>query len=109
VSAPCLTCGTPTRNRPAYCDEHRKRGYNPRSPHWRAVRAQRLELDQHQCRLNHPGCTGHATSVHLDPDLAGDHSQASIANTISACAHCHGVEDGPRATGGTATSRRRIA
>lgn len=107
-SRPCLECGRPTTNRPARCDEHAKRGYNPMSPHWKRVRAGRLELDQYQCRLGHAGCTGKATSVHLDPDVDGDHSKASVDNTISACAHCHGVEDGPRATGGVATSEQRL-
>ena len=42
------------------------------------------------------GCTTKATTVQLDPSLKGDHRQATIDNTRSACRHCHGVIDAPR-------------
>lgn len=95
---PCLECGTPSRG--ARCPEHdRSRGYRPLDPHWRSVRAARLHIDADRCQLRHTGCTGTATSVHLDPALERDHSRATVFNTISACAHCHGVEDGRRSRG----------
>lgn len=67
------------------------------SRHWKQVRRARLAFDGYRCALRRPGCTGEATSVHLDPSLRGNHALATIDNTRSACAHCHGVVDAPRA------------
>ena len=93
---PCLDCGRPTRG--SRCPDHTiDPGY--RTEHWQNVRALRLIYDGGLCQLDHPGCTGVATTVHLDPSCAGDHRLATVDNTLSACAHCHGVEDGPRASG----------
>lgn len=64
---------------------------------WERLRAAALKRDRHRCRLNRPGCTGKATTVHLRPELAGDHRNATLADVVSACAHCHGIVDGPRA------------
>jgi 5-methylcytosine-specific restriction endonuclease McrA len=68
-----------------------------RSPYWQAVRKARLRLDSGRCVLQHHGCAGAATTVHLSPECGGDHSLATLENTRSACRHCHGVEDGGRA------------
>ena len=100
---PCLECGRPCHG--ARCPTHaRRRRYS--SAHWQHVRKQRLTLDHHTCTLAYPGCTRHATTVHLDPACDGDHALATINNTRSACARCHGLEDGPRASGYDATSAR---
>lgn len=90
---PCLECGRPSRG--TRCPEHAI-AYGYGSAHWQQIRAARLQLDGHRCTLRHHGCTELATTVHLDPSCCGDHSIATIANTTSACLHCHGVEDGPR-------------
>ena len=68
-----------------------------KSRHWRQVRAARLALDNGACqlRVDH-GCTRIATTVHLDPELRGNHRLATLDNTRSACRHCHGVIDGAR-------------
>ena len=79
---PCLDCGRPTRNG-SRCTEHAT-SYGYTSSHWQQVRASRLAFDGHRCQLRHPGCTGRATSVHLDPACNGDHALASIQNTTSA-------------------------
>jgi hypothetical protein len=106
---PCLICRRPTNG--TRCPEHtRARGYT--TAHWQTVRRARLDLDGHRCRLEHDGCTRRATTVHLDPHLNGNHLLATIDNTVSACLHCHGVEDGGRASngrgvGGTPPSRER--
>ena len=76
-------------------------GYS--SSHWQRVRRQRLNLDGHRCTLNHPGCTTVATTVHLAPELNGNHLLATVDNTRSACRRCHGTEDAPRANGYPAT------
>ncbi len=79
-------------------------GYAPRSTQasrttrrkggWRDIRKQRLALDRHQCQLRYDGCTRTATSVHLDPRCNGDHNLATLANTTSACTHCHSSRGG---------------
>lgn len=93
---PCLDCGRPTRG--SRCSDCAvDTGY--RSLHWQTIRAARLMIDGYACQLEHEGCTKHATTVHLDPACGGDHSLATIENTLSACAHCHGVEDAPRSQG----------
>jgi hypothetical protein len=93
---PCLKCGRPATG--TRCPEHAiQYGYS--TPHWQVVRKQRLALDGHLCRLRHDGCTVRATTVHLDPNCNGNHLLATLDNTVSACLHCHGVEDGPRASG----------
>lgn len=93
--SPCLDCGRPCSG--PRCAEHTvEKGYA--TEHWKIIRAERLALDRHICQLAHPSCTGRATTVHLDPTCNGDHTLATLDNTLSACLHCHGVEDGPRST-----------
>jgi hypothetical protein len=102
---PCLDCGRPTVG--ARCPAHTI-DYCYSSPHWQHVRTARLALDGHLCQFNYPGCTGHATTVHLAPELQGDHSLATLETTRSACHHCHGIEDAPRASGKAATSTTQL-
>lgn len=92
----CTSCGTScrldNRRRAEKTNLHGvKRAHNQR------LRLAALDRDNYRCRLRLPGCTGHATTMHLDPRRAGDHDQASLADVVSACAHCHGVVDAPRA------------
>lgn len=69
-----------------------------RSPYWRELRLAALERDGYRCQLQvDDGCTGQAVSVHIDPRLGGDHLRATLADCLSACAHCHGAVDAPRA------------
>jgi 5-methylcytosine-specific restriction endonuclease McrA len=64
---------------------------------WQRLRKLALERDNHVCQLQiDDGCTRVATSVHLHPSLAGDHTAATIDDLTSACLHCHGVADGGR-------------
>jgi hypothetical protein len=93
---PCLKCGRPTTG--TRCPEHAIR-YGYATSHWQTVRKQRLASDGWLCRLRHDGCTVRATTVHLDPHCNGNHLLATLDNTVSACLHCHGVEDGSRASG----------
>jgi 5-methylcytosine-specific restriction endonuclease McrA len=67
-----------------------------RTPHWLAVRKARLLMDSGLCTFKLDGCTVLASTVHLAPELGGDHSRATTENTQSACRHCHGVVDAPR-------------
>src|SRR4051794_40371197 len=63
-----------------------------KTPAWQELREERLELDGRRCQLRvDDGCTGVATTVHLAPELGGDHRRARLEDLTSACAHCHGV------------------
>lgn len=102
----CLTCGRPTPgSRCPSCTVDK--GYG--SAHWQQIRRARLAIDGGRCRLRHDGCTGKATTVHLDPSCGGDHSLATLENTLSACAHCHGVEDAPRSQGYDGGPRKNLS
>jgi hypothetical protein len=96
MARPCLDCGRPTNG--TRCLEHAVH-YGYTTPHWQTVRKQRLALDGYLCQLRHNGCTRRATTVHLDPRCNGNHLRATLDNTVSACLHCHGREDGGRASG----------
>jgi 5-methylcytosine-specific restriction endonuclease McrA len=68
-----------------------------RTPHWLAIRKARLLMDSGLCVLKvDDGCTVYAETVHLAPELKGNHLLATTENTRSACRHCHGVTDAPR-------------
>lgn len=69
---------------------------------WERLRIAALERDGCMCRIRLAGCTGTATTVHLDPRLGGNHAAATLEDLLSACAHCHGLVDGPRARRGPA-------
>jgi 5-methylcytosine-specific restriction endonuclease McrA len=100
----CTICGTPSHG-PRCAAHATQRGYH--TSHWQIIRTRRLELDGYRCQLQHPTCTGYATTVHLDPACGGNHLLATLNNTTSACRTCHGVEDAPRASGYAATSAQR--
>lgn len=54
--------------------------------------------DGYRCQLAvDDGCTEAATTVHIRPELGGNHLTATLEDCTSACAHCHGVVDAPRA------------
>jgi 5-methylcytosine-specific restriction endonuclease McrA len=68
-----------------------------RTGYWRSVRLARLQMDGWRCALQiDEGCSGYAETVHLAPELKGNHLLATTDNTRSACRHCHGVVDAPR-------------
>lgn len=74
----------------------------------RGLRAQALRRDHHLCQ--HPGCTNKATTVHIRPELNGDHRRATLNDCTSLCHTCHGRIDGRRSqTGGTSRARRTAA
>jgi 5-methylcytosine-specific restriction endonuclease McrA len=65
--------------------------------YWREVRLARLRLDGFRCALQvDEDCSGCAETVHLAPELKGNHLLATTENTRSACRRCHGVTDAPR-------------
>jgi hypothetical protein len=53
-------------------------------------------MDGGRCTFRLDGCTGRAETVHLAPELGGNHLLATLENTGSACRRCHGVTDAPR-------------
>jgi hypothetical protein len=78
-----------------------------KTSHWREVRQARLQLDGGLCTLKLNGCTGYAETVHLAPELGGNHQLATLDNTRSACRHCHGVVDAPRSHQGRGAGLHR--
>lgn len=95
---PCLTCGKPCNG--SYCDEHQPL-YGHHDAQWRGAGGTRqlvLERDQHRCKIvADDGCTHVATTVHRLPEYGTWHD-GNLDAYVSACAHCHGVVDGARAT-----------
>ncbi len=92
---PCLICGTPARA--SHCEKHQiDHGYSEHD--WRAyTRPAVLERDNWRCRIQaDDGCTVIATTVHRLPEH-GPHHDTNLDAYVSACAHCHGVIDAPRA------------
>jgi hypothetical protein len=112
--SPCLDCGTPTTNG-ARCPEHdteqahrvaKTRQHGVKRAHFQALRTQRLELAGHRCELRVDAlCTGTATTVHIRPELDGNHDAATLNDCLAGCAHCHGVIDAGRAHGRGGGSR----
>jgi len=66
------------------------------SAEWEQLRRLALEAADGVCQLRLHGCTFWATTVHLDPELANDHSAATVDDLTACCASCHGRLDGPR-------------
>jgi hypothetical protein len=109
VRNPCADCGTPTSNG-TRCEKHDRDDerrnaktvdHGVKRSHFQRLRLRRIELADAHCELRvDERCTVTATTVHLDPALEGDHDAATIDDVRAACAHCHGVVDGGRASGG---------
>jgi hypothetical protein len=100
----CSRCGTPCRGRfcPFHDREERSRRSRKSKEHglgrreWQRTRSAVLERDGYACRLRQPGCSGFATSVHRLPAFGAFHDD-NLEAYLSACSHCHGVVDAPRA------------
>ena len=61
------------------------------------TRPAELARDGHKCMLAvDAGCAGRAESVHRLPEYGTYHDE-NLDAYISACRHCHGVVDAPRA------------
>ncbi len=118
---PCIVCGTPGPG--AYCAKHqpaesdhvtasrreKQRAHGRDTRAWRRLRGLALWKAGYECQLRLPGCTVAATSVHLDPDLQGDHEKATLGSLTACCAHCHGVVDGPRSVNARASEIQAVA
>jgi hypothetical protein len=87
----CRTDDITRRNR-------RNTRYGYGRSHWKQVRVERLARAGHVCELRLPGCTRHASHVHLDPRLQGDHDRATFADVRACCSSCSGAVDAPRAS-----------
>jgi 5-methylcytosine-specific restriction protein A len=82
----------------SYCDEHdaaRDRGAwgsgRTATPEWRALRAQILARDKHQCQLRHDGCKIAANIAdHIVPVAAG--GADSLTNGQAVCGSCHDIK-----------------
>ena len=96
--SPCLICGVPTNG--PYCPEHQPEyGYSRQS--WRRPGGTRqlvLERAGHRCELRvDEACSDEATTVHRLPEF-GTYHDTNLDAYVAACAHCHGVVDGRRAS-----------
>lgn len=84
-----------SRRRQAKTRAHRRT-----TARWKRIRRAILERDDWTCQLRVDAlCGGDATTVHIRPELAGDHDAATVDDGVAACHHCHGVVDAPRACG----------
>src|SRR5512133_1945585 len=103
----CVECGQPAKG--TRCPKHQRhenarrsrkaKAHGLKTPHWQKVRQERLALDGGLCTFRLPRCTYYAETVHLDPELRGNHRLATLDNTRSACRRCHGTVDAPRSKG----------
>jgi 5-methylcytosine-specific restriction enzyme A len=57
--------------------------------HWRVVRQQVLERDDHRCQLRYPGCQGEGTEVDHVADVAMGGALYDADNCRAVCARCH--------------------
>ena len=98
----CIDCGRPTAqgNRcPIHVGPHKQqraakvKASGTSKPHWRRLRLQALERDNHTCRR----CGRPAVSVHIAPHLGRNHDRATLGDCESLCRSCHGAIDGARA------------
>ena len=78
----------------------KRRLYGRSRKHWQVIRLHRLALDGYRCQIRLDGCLMIATTVDLDPAVGGNHDLATLGNTRSACAFCHGKVDGAGARKG---------
>jgi hypothetical protein len=106
------------------CTEHQKAEdqrrneratrHGRRSAHWRQLRIAALQRDNYQCQYvdaNGEKCGRRATSVHIRPELQGDHRKATLDDCVSMCHPHHGSTDAPRAhqaTGGRHRTERSL-
>jgi 5-methylcytosine-specific restriction endonuclease McrA len=60
---------------------------------WRRLRLEVLARDGWTCRV----CGSPATTVHITPELNGNHDAATVDACVSLCRRCHGRTDGRRA------------
>jgi hypothetical protein len=89
-----LKWGTGTDNQ---LRARKNKAHGTHTSYWRQLRQQALERDGYQCRLNvDHRCTRRATTVHIRPELGGDHLRAGLNDCVSACRTCHGILDGRR-------------
>jgi hypothetical protein len=69
--------------------------------HWRNVKAQAKALAGYRCQscgvFEQPTPRGWL-SVHLRPELQGNHRIATVADVVVLCLSCHGSRDAPRAS-----------
>lgn len=74
------------------------RAHGTTSRRWARMRRTVLEAAGYRCQLGLPGCTGTATTVHIDPRYGGNHRLVTgLGDAVAACRRCHGRVDAPRA------------
>jgi 5-methylcytosine-specific restriction protein A len=67
----------------------RKDGSYRYDGHWRKVRQQVLERDDHRCQLRYPGCRGRADEVDHGVDVAMGGALYDVDNCRAVCGACH--------------------
>lgn len=74
----------------------KRQAHGRNSQAWRRIRTGYLNSVGHLCELRFDGCTQRADTVHLNPELNGNHLAATTNDLTAACRHCHGIIDAPR-------------
>jgi 5-methylcytosine-specific restriction endonuclease McrA len=110
----CIECGRPSPG--TRCADHerifkrtqnaKRIGYGTSTRYWQTLSRQAKERDGYRCR----GCgTTHDLTVHIRPELEGNHRTAKLEDCETLCRRCHGAVDGGRAVdkdGGGVVTRR---
>ena len=63
---------------------------------WNRLRVAAIERDGFQCRRCGRGGTVKTLTVHLRPELGGNHFSARLEDLTTLCRSCHGSVDAPR-------------
>jgi hypothetical protein len=71
---------------------------------WQRLRLAALHRDGYACRRCGRTGTRHTLTVHLRPELGGNHRIAALDDLTTLCRSCHGSIDAPRAQGGVTTT-----
>lgn len=92
----CSVCGRRARegNR---CDDHKSLA-GPTSSRYRWQKLRKVVMARDGFRCLQCGATADLT-VHIDPDLGGDHDRATADDCITLCRSCHGRIDQLRGEG----------
>ena len=71
---------------------------------WQRLRLAALRRDSYACQRCGQRGTRHTLTVHLRPELRGNHRIAALDDLTTLCRSCHGSVDAPRAHTGMTPS-----
>ena len=67
---------------------------------WQRLRAAAIHRDNYTCQRCGVSGTVKTLTVHLRPELGGNHRAATLDDLVTLCRSCHGKTDAPRAHAG---------